>query len=463
MKQLIRKILREHEEEITNVSPKELYEILEYISNDMELLAKSEILGKKLRITGDLDLSKRKNITSLGNIVEVMGNLDVSNTNIQKIDGVKISGNLDISYSKISSLEGVIVGKNVTSYGSELWKINERRKKQRLFDEAEERRNAKEWDLDNSDIDEIGLRANAVIKFISHNNLTEVKTEDDYETLNVLKAKLERLNTQLERMEADGDNTNDIEEEIQEVEDAIDKINEKIDQYDLIPHHNYYDMSQFKIFSGELYDEEFIVGSEEEFDSATTQYITELIKSEGIKMFGQRFLERNIDATAIEELASEIYNNIYDEPEYYFDEDDYELSDELQEKLDNIETLIDDYESEQRIINRERATPDWEEKYDVIQEKLDELYEQKEDIESQKGITQEMIESKINEKVDWATNNPLSFLNEYEYDLKKYIDTEALIEDVKDSYNTSEWFNMKNELYDIFNIEGNNYYVFQTY
>jgi len=460
MKQLIRKILREEaEDEITNVSPEELYNVLDYVSDDMELLAKSQLLGKKLRITGNLDLANRKGITTLGNIVQVNGDLDVAYTNIESLNGVKISGDLNISYTKISSLEGVIVGGKVRDYQSTLWRINERRKKQKLFDEAEQRREAKEWDLDNSDIDEIGLRANAVLKFINENNLTEIKTEDDYENLNDLNARLENVNIRLQDMENNGEDTTTIEEEIQELEDAITEINEKFDQYFLIPNGEYYDMTEFLAIDGALTDERFVVGTRYEFDSALESYIKQMIEDEGVKTFSRGYLESNIDKDAVEELAISIYSNIYDEPEYYFDEDDYELSDELKEKLENVEDLINDYELEQRLLDRNN--PNWEEKYDELQEKLDELYEQKEDIESNKEITQKMIEEKIDERVEEAVDNAVNFLNEYGIDIAEYVDIDGLVEDIARDSSPSEWFPMKSQLYDVLNVDGNEYFVFQ--
>ena len=80
MKNLIRKILREYEEEKILVIPS-----LSYFNNDWDLLQTFlESKGNpKWKINGDLDLSYTQ-IKSLGNLTSVEGDLDLVDTPLSK-------------------------------------------------------------------------------------------------------------------------------------------------------------------------------------------------------------------------------------------------------------------------------------------------------------------------------------------------------------------------------------------
>jgi len=101
MKDLIRKILREYEEEKILVVPS-----LEYFGNDWNSL-QSFLQSKgnpKWRTGGDLNLY-RTPIESLGNLISVGGNLNLYGTSIKSLGNLtSVGGYLTLHYTPIESL-----------------------------------------------------------------------------------------------------------------------------------------------------------------------------------------------------------------------------------------------------------------------------------------------------------------------------------------------------------------------
>ena len=58
MKKLIKRILQEQSEEWIDISPEDYYDLLKYVNGNGSLIKKiPQYKGKKINITGDLDLS----------------------------------------------------------------------------------------------------------------------------------------------------------------------------------------------------------------------------------------------------------------------------------------------------------------------------------------------------------------------------------------------------------------------
>jgi chromosome segregation and condensation protein ScpB len=85
------KVIKEQEEEYYKISPEELLNILELASYSNAALKPKFFEGKKLYVTGNLDLSS-KPIKTLGNIAYIDGNLNINNTNISSVEGVQVKG-----------------------------------------------------------------------------------------------------------------------------------------------------------------------------------------------------------------------------------------------------------------------------------------------------------------------------------------------------------------------------------
>jgi hypothetical protein len=139
--------------------------------------------GKPLYITGKLKLTDSDNtMTSLGNVAVVDGDLDVSGVPLKTLGNVKVIGNLNISNTNISNLDGVYVKGWVHDYGTPIAAMRIRREELKKLADAESRREDNEWGLDNPDIDMKGLAANVLFNhLVDKGDLDE--NEEDRKTI----------------------------------------------------------------------------------------------------------------------------------------------------------------------------------------------------------------------------------------------------------------------------------------
>ena len=120
IKRFFRNYLLEQDENVVQVSPEQYIETLENVGGIADRIAKLKpYRGKSIIITGTLNVSGHKNIGPLTGIVRVMGNLDISHTNVSNVNGITVDG-------------------YVSDYGSSMWKIKmqaELNKKLAVLDE----------------------------------------------------------------------------------------------------------------------------------------------------------------------------------------------------------------------------------------------------------------------------------------------------------------------------------------
>ena len=166
---LLKNVIREQVDNEVRISPQEYKDLLMKVAGRANgILKLPKFRGKKLVVTGNLDLSNDKRITDLGPI-KVEGNLDVSNTNIKSLENVEVTGYPRFWY---------------TPWAKEL----DRRKRQRELADAEERREEDAWNL--NDTDDEGERANAAFEYAVNLGLLKARTEDEEIELRELKTKL---------------------------------------------------------------------------------------------------------------------------------------------------------------------------------------------------------------------------------------------------------------------------------
>ena len=109
---LIKKIIKEETEEWVDVSPEEYKELLDYVNGDGSIIKKlPDYVGKKIRITGELDLRGNKNVTNIDSIDLVQGDLDIAYTKIPFFDKNKVRGRLDYWGSEMQRLEKLKIHK----------------------------------------------------------------------------------------------------------------------------------------------------------------------------------------------------------------------------------------------------------------------------------------------------------------------------------------------------------------
>jgi hypothetical protein len=106
MIKLIRRILKEQSEEWIDISPEDYYDLLKYVNGNGSLIKKiPQYKGKKINITGDLDLSRDTKVSNIDSINYVTGNLNIDNTNISYFDKDTVKGRFSNMYSKMYKIE----------------------------------------------------------------------------------------------------------------------------------------------------------------------------------------------------------------------------------------------------------------------------------------------------------------------------------------------------------------------
>jgi len=109
---LIKKIIKEETEEWVDVSPEEYKELLDYVNGDGAFIKRlPDYNGKKIRITGELDLRGNKNVTNIDSVDLVEGDLDISYSSVSYFDKNKVRGRFDYYYSEMQRLEKLKIHK----------------------------------------------------------------------------------------------------------------------------------------------------------------------------------------------------------------------------------------------------------------------------------------------------------------------------------------------------------------
>jgi hypothetical protein len=109
---LIKKIIKEETEEWVDVSPEEYKELLDYVNGDGSFIKRlPDYVGKKIRITGELDLRGNKNVTNIDSVDLVEGDLDISYSSVSYFDKNKVRGRFDYWGSEMQRLEKLKIHK----------------------------------------------------------------------------------------------------------------------------------------------------------------------------------------------------------------------------------------------------------------------------------------------------------------------------------------------------------------
>ena len=459
MKQLLRRILKEQEEEqYYKISPEDYLELMKLSGYHGSVTKLKKFGGKPFWITGSLDISKTPTDT-LGNVARIDGRLDISNTNIKDISGIQVKGHI--------------------------WDTKTPRERARLAaelrqkqDEAQERRETGEWDLETADDD--GLKANALFEWLVNEGDVEVATDEEKQELQELKIKLEQLKEKYDSEGTEPDEISELDDKITEIEERIEEIEKTFnDVYILNPlNFTHYGLKNFEIIGiPGLRDRQYAVGTDEEMEEAAQDYAKNYIDDVGIEGFKDSFLTDNIDEDSFESSVRDSYEyDIRDNPEVYFNDDDFQLTDEQEKRIEELEKHIEeleDYiqrmEEEQSELEDEIEDPDeYSQRYDEIQKmiedaesKRDNAQEELDSIEPDTEPTEDMIEEKLQERVDSAMTDPIGYIKNNGLNLKDYIDGDKLAESLVES---DGWgiMNSYDGTYDSINVVGTNYYIMRV-
>ena len=156
---LIKKIIKEETEEWVDISPEEYKELLDYVNGDGAFIKRlPDYAGKKIRITGELDLRGRKDVKNIDSIDLVQGDLDIGYTNISFFDKNKVRGRLDYFGSEMQRLEKLKIHKQRLAHQDAL-------------------REEGVWDVENDDKE--SNETEAIFEYLKENGVVE-EGEDKY-------------------------------------------------------------------------------------------------------------------------------------------------------------------------------------------------------------------------------------------------------------------------------------------
>jgi hypothetical protein len=301
---------------------------------------------------------------------------------------------------------------------------------------AQERREEGEWSGRYEDMDDEGLRANALLNYLDSYESVEVMTSSD-------RAEITRLELEIDRLDQEYDNAEDPDPDLldqkSELEDELEELKNKIDVYNIIPTGEFYSLGEFEVIDTDLSDRRYAVGDEDDMQRSAYDYLDNLIDDIGFEGFNKSFAMGYLDNEAIADYAEEMYDyDVRESPESYFDEEEKQLSDRQEEDI-RIARLFIERAEEQISTLEDQMDGDND---DDIQEKIDELNEL---IEShQDEITEieenpdgeypeDLIEDKVNELVRDVRYDPEDFMESYGLEWDKFIDRDDFIKGVIDA------------------------------
>jgi len=432
------------EESYYKISPGELYELLRFAGDNLNAITKlPKFGGKPLWVTGNLNLSDKPSLKSLGNIGYIDGHLWISNTSISDLGNTEVRA-------------------YVSDSNTPLQRKREAAQIQKKINEMDSYRTDGLWDLNGPNIDDEGLKANVLFEYLVGEDELTTLDDDDKERLEQIKEEISELENRQENLDSGLENYSDLFDEIQDQIDELEfeseeLLDDKSDVYVLYPRGNHYGLMTFEILDGRK-DEEYTVGTEDEMDEAVLEYAKSYIDDVGMDGFNQSFLEDYIDIEQLKDYFEDHWrDSIYESPESYFDDDDFELTPEQEKRIEQIEAEIDDYERQQNDLDPDRE--DYDELYDDFQNLIDELESEKDDIvPDTSSPTDDMVEDKVEEYLNDVERNPLRYLNDYGYDIKEFVDEDELAKGLVDS----DGYGLMNSYdgnYDTIDINGETYYI----
>ena len=293
-KRLVNNIIKEEEgvDEVY-ITPDEYYALLKQVGNMAHAIPQlPKFRGKKLIIKGSLDLSGNKKITSLGNI-KIDGNINIQGTSIRDIKNLNYTGRF-------------------TYWDTPLYQRELQIKQQKRIAENEQRREDKEWDLNNTD--EEGEMANAAFNYAVELGLLKARTEEEEEEYQELEQRMEELKDRMEA-EDDEDLRDEMSDEYDELEERLDELKNTADVYDLYPEGSHYSLHRFISLSQDF---EIAVGTEYEADESMRDYFQEWVDSPE-HYINRDYASRHLDGDSVADEFEDMVRGWYEEDPSNYD------------------------------------------------------------------------------------------------------------------------------------------------
>lgn len=300
------------------------------------------------------------------------------------------------------------------------------------------RREKNEWSLDNPQISEEGLKANALFRYLVEEGDIVPLTDDDKKEKQELLKRLESLESQLEE-----DNANEtlIRQQIEQVEDELKLYDSYRDVYDLIPEtYSHYSMDNFSV-NGE--STEYAVGDEREVQLSAEEHVENMLDDIGYEGFSESFVEGFIDEDDVVDYFKDMYTDmVYDDPESWLPEEKKQLSREQEGVISFKETKISDLGKEIETLSKFLEGAKNKKQKTQLTEKLTELEgfisELMVDIQGEKlnpngDFLNEDIDEYIEFLVQDVRNDPIGTLKDNDMEVDRFIEIDRFIQGVIES------------------------------
>jgi hypothetical protein len=301
---------------------------------------------------------------------------------------------------------------------------------------AEQRRENNEWDLE--DTDDIGLKANALFKYlVSIDDLEELTPE--------IKARIVEAERELAQYQEQYDSQENANEDtdlvanIEALEEELDGYKELADVYFLLPaQYGHYGLTQFENIKDGT---EWAVGDESEMEEASRASVENLMDDMGIQGFNRSFVENYVDEDAVESYIRDFFSHdVYENPDVYLGDDDKEISSSQKQEIAKLRQEEIELDSERDNLDPDEYPEDYiEQRTTEIEERLLEIQDEIEEINDNPDgdYDEDAIEKAIDNQVYEHSRNLESFVSNFigtdyfEWIVDNdFIDKNALIEGV---------------------------------
>jgi len=367
LKNIIRRVLNEQDEEWVDVSPEYYIDLLKYVNGDGSIIKRlPDYRGKKIRITGDLDLNGYKDISNIDSIDHVDGDLSIDSTNISYFDKNKVKGRFSYWYSTMHSIE-----------------------KKRILNQKlatlDGYRQEGEWD-------------------VNHNDEESNETEALFMHLNE--------NGNVSKYE------NDEGEEVKEDKYFIWKTK----------YTSYGNSSMFEWLGDDMFETEWIVIPDDKINYAATESLKQRIDEMGFDSFNEQVWENNLDEREIQDWLYDFYEGgVRDSPEDYGIEK--ELTSQQEKYVEIYEQKLErlNYRLENEELTDEE-TEGIEDEISNIEDIVEDIKENPDGDYSEEGI-EDSIQSQVDDTAsDFVTFlKDMGYDSKY---ILQFVDIDGVCEDI---------------------------------
>jgi hypothetical protein len=396
LKNIIRRVLKEQDEEWVDVSPEYYMDLLKYVNGNGAIIKRlPDYNGKKIRITGDLDLNGYKDISNIDSIDYVDGDLSINSTNISYFDKNKVKGRFSYWHSTMYSIE-------------------KRRILNQKLDTLDGYRQEGEWDVTNND--DVSNETEALYMHLRSEGI-----ESEYE--------------------------NDEGEEVEEDKYFIWKTK----------YTSYGNSSMFEWLGSDKFESEWIVIPDDKIHYAATESLKQRIDEMGFDSFYENVWENNLDDEEIQDWLYDFYEGgVRDSPEDFGIEK--ELTSQQEKYIEIYEQKLERLNS--RLENEEltdEETEGIEDEISNIEDIVEDIKENPEGDYSEEGI-EDSIQSQVDDTANHFVGFLKDMGYEPKYILQ-FVDIDGVCEDIISHDGYGEILNGYDGNDDEYKVNGKWYHV----